>query len=485
MHRVRGILLLLPLVALAACGRGEDTENVARAGDFRLTADDAAELLAPATDLPVQSDVLEALADFWADYVLLAWVVNREGELDRLDLTPVVRQQTEQEMVMRLRDQVIEPEAEVSDEELRAYFDEERPRDEVRARHVLLLYPDGATQTQRDSVQQLAEELRDRARAGADFAALAEEYSDDPGSAAQGGDLGYFPRGTMVPPFEAAAFGLEAGQVSDVVESQFGLHIIKSEDRRQPTYEEVEEELRDEFLEARTMRAESIYVADMEGRADVRLEDDALERLREITEDPDARLSSRAARRPLTRYEGGAYTTGQYREFLLSQDPSLRDQILGATDEQLEGLLRSLTRSQLLVEEARRRGIEIESGEVEEVRREMRREYRSAADFLGLASLEAQEGESLRDTVDREVKEFMGRLLRGEQDLMPLGHLSLPLRSQFGVEVSQPAIQRAVERVAALRNETAGEGPAEGAPGLELEEAPPADPDAEHDEEHR
>ncbi len=99
--------------------------------------------------------------------------------------------------------------------------------EQVRASHVLIRVPRDADEKTREAKRKLAEKVLAEAKAGKDFADLARTYSDDKASVAKGGDLGYFKRGTMVPPFEKAAFALQPGELSDIVESPFGYHVIK------------------------------------------------------------------------------------------------------------------------------------------------------------------------------------------------------------------------------------------------------------------
>ena len=133
-------------------------------------------------------------------------------------------------------------EAEVTEEATRAAYDEliaaEAPREEVRARHILLASLEDA--------QAVVAELE----AGRPFEDVAREKSTGP-SGPNGGDLGYFGRGQMVPEFENAVFALETGQISEPVQTQFGWHVIKMEERRQsapPSFEQLAGRLRQQLL---------------------------------------------------------------------------------------------------------------------------------------------------------------------------------------------------------------------------------------------
>jgi len=131
-------------------------------------------------------------------------------------------------------------------------FTEEK---QVQVRHILFSLADGVSDERKAATRSTAHRILERARKGEDFAALAEEYSQDTGTASNGGDLGFFGRGRMVKPFEEAAFGMEVGQVSDLVETTFGFHIIKVEaiqpERIKPL-EEVADTVTEELLERKS-----------------------------------------------------------------------------------------------------------------------------------------------------------------------------------------------------------------------------------------
>jgi hypothetical protein len=479
-------LLFLLAFAVAGCGDSDGprlaANEVAAAGDLRLTVDEAADLLAPVEGLPNDTEVVQALAEFWVDYALLALAVNEEGGLDRLDLSSIVDPQEKQSLVMKLREDVIDEDIEIDDAAVDTYWESDRPGEEVRARHILLMYPTDATQAQRDSVRSLAEDLRDRAMAGENFAALATEWSDDTGSAASGGDLDYFPRGIMVPPFEEAAFTTEPGEVSEIVESQFGLHVIRVEDRRRPELAEVREELRGVLRQERTLQAESIFVAGVNEEASIEKAENASEIMREVAGSADDGLPGRAGNQVLASYQGGRYTAADFLQFLRTQAPGLIPQIESASEEDLQGLLDQLLQSEVLVAEARRRGITADEEETRELEEGIREQYRQVAEAIGIVGIELEGEESLAEAVDRRILALMAQVVRGEAEVFPLQQLSMPLRNRYGYRIATDALATTVERVEARRAEGGLEVPEAPPEGLDLPEVDPPEGGDEGDE---
>jgi len=184
---------------------------------------------------------------------------------------------------IRLNSEVLSPLIEVDDEALQAYFDDHRDAfvvdEERRVRHILL-----ATNTDNEA-QQLAkaQDLLQQLRDGGDFAALAEANSDDPGSAANGGDLGWVNRGVMVEPFEDAAFALDENAFSEPVKSQFGYHLIQVTDIRGGSdagFEDVRAEVEAAY---RKQQAEELFYDRFERLADGAYENpDSLEPAAEV-----------------------------------------------------------------------------------------------------------------------------------------------------------------------------------------------------------
>ena len=175
----------------------------------------------------------------------------------------------------------ISPQDFVSDDDVRTYYDDNRNRysevTSVKASHILKKIPEGANEKKKLEIKTEAVELLATIRKAIDenkqFADLAKEYSEGP-SKTNGGSLGYFERGKMVPSFERACFDeLEVGEVSDLVESEFGYHIIKLEDKKSEpqTFIEVKKDIKDKLVkitgssEAKQIAEELEFDVDMDG----------------------------------------------------------------------------------------------------------------------------------------------------------------------------------------------------------------------------
>ena len=197
--------------------------------------------------------------------------------LTRMDLTEaVLKSEFGRVMaVQRLIEEEIVVKTEVSDKEVEMYYSSNpsqfKQPEQVKASHILIGVDSGADKTKKEEARKKIDQIAARLKKDEDFAALAKEFSTCP-SSAKGGDLGFFRRGQMVKPFEEAAFSLKPGEVSDIVETRFGFHIIKVIEKKPETtltLEDVREELEQQLKQQKVRRDMGKYVAELKAKAKV------------------------------------------------------------------------------------------------------------------------------------------------------------------------------------------------------------------------
>ena len=189
--------------------------------------------------------------------VLLQYVIENElmagaGQTDKLDKTDSFPGRAAYHQRRALRDAFFDAKIgdAVTDADAKKIFDDKigqlKPEQEVRARHILV------------ETEAEAKEIAERVKKGEDFTALAKEKSMDSG--AEGGDLGFFSRGQMLKPFEDAAFALDVGALSDPVQTQFGWHVIKLEEKRDrplPSFDQVKIAIRSQLVQQKAQEVVS------------------------------------------------------------------------------------------------------------------------------------------------------------------------------------------------------------------------------------
>ncbi len=163
----------------------------------------------------------------------------------------------------------------VADDDVRALYDQKKDAldepEKVRASHILISLPADAAESDKFAARENISAISAKAQAGEDFAELAKQYSQCP-SNQKGGDLGFFPRGVMVPAFENAVFTLAEGALSDIVETPFGFHLIKVTGKtaeRKVTYDEVKDRLRQDLLNQKSNSEAQKWISKLRTDADI------------------------------------------------------------------------------------------------------------------------------------------------------------------------------------------------------------------------
>jgi peptidyl-prolyl cis-trans isomerase D len=158
-----------------------------------------------------------------------------------------------------------EKKADVSDKEIKEYYDLDKEQyfepKKIKARHIILKVAENLPPEKEEEIKTKAMNILQRLKNGEKFEELAKMFSEDNSTAKKGGELGYFKKGDMVKPFEEAAFSLKPGEISSIVKTQFGFHIIKVEDvkdERTKPLEEVKEDIKKDIISEKAQQMVSI-----------------------------------------------------------------------------------------------------------------------------------------------------------------------------------------------------------------------------------
>lgn len=183
----------------------------------------------------------------------------------------------------------------VSDADVQQYYNTHRQQfqvpEQVRVRHILIKVPSNANAQTVAAAKAKADDILKQLKAGANFADLAKKYSDDPGSKAQGGELGFIQHGATVPAFDRTAFSLQPGQLSPVIRTQFGFHILQVEEK-QPAHLKSVDEVHDLILANLTQQAQAKAAQDYAAKLQAQAQQVGLQKMAEqnhlqvVTTDP-------------------------------------------------------------------------------------------------------------------------------------------------------------------------------------------------------
>jgi len=280
--KIRIVTLLIVasmlILGLAACS---NEEIVAKVDDVEISRDEFNERLINISGNEVLETLIsEVLVDLEAEKEgieisqeeideelaeLQEYYGGEEALNNAIENSDTTMDELEEQVVMNLKiKQLVAPYIEITDEQVETYYESNADSlgtpEQVGARHILV------------ETEEEADEIYAELQDGGDFEELAKEHSTDEGTAESGGELGLFGRGEMAPEFEEAAFSMDVDEISEPVESQFGFHIIRVEEKNEaeePELEEVEDDIRDTLFEQQVTEAYGVWYQEKSEEYDI------------------------------------------------------------------------------------------------------------------------------------------------------------------------------------------------------------------------
>jgi hypothetical protein len=454
MKRSSLLILVFGVTTLAACDGLKEAltahvDVVARAGSQELSVTRLSDMLGNAKiQVPINKDVATLIArDLWVPYQLLGTAAAHSDSLN--DPKAIDAAASGMIDIARLQKFMESVSAKMpSDTGSQAGY-ESGANGLYAARHILFLVPKGAQPAAKDSIRRKAESVRAQVTA-ANFADLAKKYSDD-NSKEKGGELGVFPRGMMVKPFGDAVAALKPGEISNVVESEFGYHIIQRN-----TWDQIKGQYAQQAGDRTRQKAESLYIVQAQDAAKVQVKDNAVALTKALAKDP---IVHRNDKDVLATWSSGELTAGELANVLLAdrRAAQLTQQIQSLPDSIVKQYVTQMTQRELLL----KRADSAKTGPTPEEYTNLHRDFVQAVamtwqalriDPKSLADSAKTPSERERLAAAR-IESFLDRVMAGEAQPVPVpAPLQIVLMNKYDSKVNPAGIDRAVERAQKIRH---------------------------------
>jgi hypothetical protein len=457
------VRLVLPALVLggtlAGCDRARELfiahpETAAEAAGQELPPERLAQIMSSAKSVRMSPEAAEMVASVWVDYSLLGQAaVRNELPTDSASIADAVWPQIAEIVGTRWHDSLMARRSTLSPTAVDSLYNK---TDQRLFQHILFGARANAPDTVRAAKRKQAQATLDRIKQGATFGRLASQLSEDPGSKTDAGFLPLGPKGRFVASFDSAAWLLQPGEVSGLVETPYGYHIL-----RRPALKEVRERLSDHLVQQIGARLDSSYMDSLAQVNRMKLVSDAPALIRSAAKSPGEAVQSA---KPLAQYTGGALTTKDFVRWINALPPQYSARLQSADDATLRQFAQALAENALLLRDAEAAGIKVTPEEWSDLSTRYRAHLDSLVADMGLNAKELTDAgvplNQRQSLAASKVESYLDRLNDGKSRLRQLPYaLATVLRSRLPFRLDDAGIARgleiAKERTAA-RQDSAG-----------------------------
>jgi peptidyl-prolyl cis-trans isomerase D len=463
------ILAAVLTTGLLGCNSFRDmfsahADVAAEAASQQLPAQRLAQILSSGgKGVRINHETADYVANVWVDYALFGQaVVHGKLPLDSASVADAVWPELSELKGNHWHDTLMAHRTVVSDAAVDSLYSASDTR---VLQHILFSARPNIDSAARKTIRSKAEATLAQINKGASFDQLAAQLSEDPGSKADSGYLPPSPKGRFVPAFDSVGWSLQPGQVSGVVQTPFGYHIIK-----RPTLTEAHDHIVDFLQDKVGRRIDSLYMDSLAQANKIQVVADAPAAMRAAAEASD---QSKNSSKTLAKYTGGELTVKDYLRWVRALPPQYMQQLREANDSTLKRFARILTQNVLLLREADRNKIAITPLEWSSLKHRYEEQIDTLRTEMGL-----QDGDITDSGVaigEREkvaglkVERYFDELMAGKTRLRPLpSALSTLLRERMPYDVHEAGVNRSVElatEIKAKADSAAPKGPMQRAPG--------------------